>query len=192
MLGDKKVIEYLRKGERLEDLALEALYRQNQRMVQKMVLNNGGTAAQGHEVLHQAIIVFYEKVKKNGFEQNAKISTYLYRVAQNIWWDEVKKRSREQDLSLVSMDGSPPEIIEQLLREERRQLVTELFDALKEDCQRILRLSIYEEKTMAEIGKEMGFKNEQNTRNKKNKCLNYLRKIIRDRPYLSSKFNELS
>lgn len=192
MLGDKKVIEYLRKGERLEDLALEALYRQNQRMVQKMVLNNGGTTAQGHEVLHQAIIVFYEKVKKNGFEQNAKISTYLYRVAQNIWWDEVKKRSREQDLSLVPMDGSPPEIIEQLLREERRQLVTELFDALKEDCQRILRLSIYEEKTMTEIGKEMGFKNEQNTRNKKNKCLNYLRKIIRDRPYLSSKFNELS
>ena len=77
---------------------------------------------------------------------------------------------------------------------ESRELESELLGlikTLKKDCQQILIYALYHETPMEEIARKMGFRNAQNARNKKYRCLKKLQEIIGASEYWRSLMKEL-
>ena len=75
--SDTKIIESIRKG---DDSVLGLLYDKNIHMITKFIKDNNGTNYDSSELLQDALVVLWEKVRKNEFELKSKISTFLYAV----------------------------------------------------------------------------------------------------------------
>ncbi len=166
------------------DKAFQYLYKTYFRSVKKMVVANSGDEEEAHDIFQDALIVFYQAVRRGKFELKAKVGTYLFAVARNRWLAELSKRKvkLEFQAEAQSAEATP---LRMLLDKEQKMLLSKAVAELNEDCQEILRLSIYEELPMKEISERMGHSNDQVSRNKKSRCLKYLTRIIKESPLLT-------
>ena len=159
----------------------EELYKTTFQKVRFMTHKLGGSFEEARDVFQDALVIFYEQVRRETFSLKAKISTYLYAVARNLWLNTLKKRKLAHKFQLVQekegagVEESP---MVGVLSKEREWIVKQAMEELKEDCRKILILSVFEHLPMKEIYQKMGFQNEQIARNKKHKCLKYLKKIV--------------
>lgn len=176
---DQDVVLGIKNGGREEDACLKQLYKENLRPIMSFILSNNGTADEAKEMLQDAIVVLYEKIKSNEFALQAKLSTYLFSVVKNKWYSRLKQKEKlvhaqpVNDHNVYQMSFNEPS-------EESKKiaLIKSFMLELKDDCKQILVLSIYQKYSMNEIANIMGFKNEQTARNKKSKCLGYFKKLI--------------
>jgi RNA polymerase sigma-70 factor (ECF subfamily) len=88
------------------------------------------------------------------YEPTAKVSTYLFRIASNLWINYAEKK-RESNLGDADRaGGGPPE--ESLERTELQQAVKRAVDALPEGDRLCLVLSEYNGLKYAEISEVLG------------------------------------
>ncbi|MEL6193926.1 MAG: sigma-70 family RNA polymerase sigma factor [Bacteroidota bacterium] len=179
--SDEEIVEGLRQGGVEANIYIRYLYRKHVTLIIKLVTDNTGTEEEARDVFQDALVIFYEQVRRETFSLKAKISTYLYAVARNLWLNTLKKRKLAHKFQLiqekegVGVEESP---MVGVLSKEREWIVKQAMEELKEDCRKILILSVFEHLPMKEIYQKMGFQNEQIARNKKHKCLKYLKKIV--------------
>lgn len=178
---DNEIISGIRNGGSRSDLLLRYVYKKNWPMILKMIRQNNGNEEDAQDIYQETIVIFYEQIKRGKLELNCKVSTYLYAVARNLWNNFLKKQKVHNNYYrfVQEKDEQKQEsYITVLLDQEKASLLKLWMGQLKEDCQQILLLSIFEAKPMKEIFPIMGYQNEQIARNKKHKCLNYLKKIV--------------
>ncbi|MEM6768172.1 MAG: sigma-70 family RNA polymerase sigma factor [Bacteroidota bacterium] len=179
--SDEEIVEGLRQGGVEANIYIRYLYRKHVTLITKLVTDNTGTEEEARDIFQDTLVIFYEKVRGESFSLQAKISTYLYAVARNLWLNTLKKRKLAtkfqlyQEKEKVNIAESP---MVGVLSKEREWIVKQAMEELKDDCRKILILSVFERLPMKEIYVKMGFQNEQIARNKKHKCLKYLKKII--------------
>ncbi len=177
---DRVLIRAIKIGGIPENDALKQLYKQNLTPVTSFVLKNSGSEIDAKEMLQEAIITLYENIKSGQFEAKAKLSTYLFSVAKNKWYSQLKRKEIPTE---SPVDKNTPNNGFTILDQEsiqRNEWVIGLMNHLKNDCKEILIYSIYQKYSMSEIAEMMNFKNEQIARNKKSKCLGYFKKIVLD------------
>lgn len=179
-LTDKEIVEGLQENTQLEDAALKYLYSTYFPKVKKYILSCGGNDVEAKDIFQNVIIVFYQNVKAKKFELTARISTYLITLARNMWINRKKELLKLVTLDTWSDNGKNDHklVIDHLLETERSEFAVKLMENLGEDCRTILILSIYQKISMKKISTIMGFQNGQVARNKKSKCLKYLKKQI--------------
>lgn len=189
---DQEIIEGLEGSDELEDSILKYLYASCYPKVKKYILSKGGNNVEAKDVFQDSIIVFYQKVKAKKFQAKAKISTYLITLARNMWVNRKKRLKKISSLDDLEKSVSNDELaIDQIIETERNEFAIELLQGLSEDCRKILNLSIFKKLSMKRISVIMDFQNEQVARNKKSKCLKYLKNSIQKSAHLSHLFNEL-
>jgi len=156
---------------------LNCLYSICNKTILKFITGNNGTADDAKDVIQDALIVFYEQVKNDNLELNCSISTYIYSVSRNIWLKKIKFKGKfVNDLTeFISIDDN---LTDGLDNEFRDKEFLKMFNELGESCKEILLFYYYDNLSMKEIMDRMNFKSEQTAKNKKYKCLNYLRYII--------------
>lgn len=180
-LRDEDVIQGILQGGKQETRCLRQLYRSHETMITSMVRTHKGSEEEANDIFQEAIIVFYEQVKSGKFVLKARISTFLYAVARNLWLSRLKKKGRESPLleQQAAQEVEPAaNPLERVLETEQRGLLMQFVGQLAQDCQQVLMQSIFEQCNMKEIAQQMGYRNEQIARNKKHKCIGYLKKII--------------
>ena len=74
--------------------AVEIIYRENFNMVQSLVINNNGSADDARDIFQEAMIVLFENAKKEGFELNCQIKTYIYSVSRRLWLKRLQQLGR--------------------------------------------------------------------------------------------------
>lgn len=166
--------------------ALEVIYRQNRANVFSYVRSNSGTDAEAGDVFQECIIAFYENVKKGVFKGESKISTYVYAIARFKWLNQIKK---DKVRTLHQEESAEKDEIEMgplftMIDKEQRTAVHRLLSELGETCRQVLVESIYHGASMKEIADLGNFSSEQVVRNKKYKCLQQLKKLLKDNPTL--------
>ena len=77
-----------------DKISIEAIYRDNYVIIQRLVLNNNGTEDDAKDIFQEALIVLFEKAKSGAFELNCQIKTYLYSVSKRLWLKRLQKNSR--------------------------------------------------------------------------------------------------
>ncbi len=189
--SDREIIAGLQSGGDREDEIIAYLYKTHFAMMVKMIRSRGGTEEEAKDIFQEAIIDFYENIKKGRYQELAKISTYLYSLCKNKWINYYKRQSKT-----LGMDKMPHQTEENLAFDgtesvAKSEFVKELMSKLGEDCRHILVLSIFKGYSMKDIVKEKGYKNEQVARNKKSKCLKYLKQILLDSTSMLRKLKDL-
>lgn len=169
-------------GGRREENALRQIYNRCFFPVLKMVNQRGGNDADGEDVFQEALVVLYEKVKSGQFELHSRLISYLLTVSSHIWSKKLRKLGKEtfpvnwsEDIPALAEVDSFSEI----WAEENSATFYRLMDQLNEDCRAVLMAAIWENQSMKTISQQMGYQNAQIARNKKCRCLGYLRKIFR-------------
>lgn len=178
--SDAVIIRAIKIGGLPENDALKQLYKRNLPPVTSFVLKNSGSENDAKEMLQEAIIALYEKIKANDFQAKAKLSTFLFAVAKNQWYNQLKRKEVPTDHLTHSKSLNQSETDSTNEKRAQNEWIFGLMNHLKKDCKDILIYSIYQKYSMAEIAEMMNFKNEQIARNKKSKCLGYFKKLVLD------------
>ncbi|MGA9121496.1 MAG: sigma-70 family RNA polymerase sigma factor [Bacteroidota bacterium] len=167
---DSAVLEMLRRG---EERGLVILYKGCQAAVRSYVLRNHGTPDDADDLLQEAVIILWERVRSGRFEYSAKLETFIVAVVKNIWLRRLSRKRREivqdpGDIEEVMDAGDSP--IEILMEEEQTSLLARALRNLGEPCRTLLLLFYYEERSMEEIATTLGFANADTAKSKKYQC----------------------
>ncbi|HJZ40319.1 MAG TPA: sigma-70 family RNA polymerase sigma factor [Bacteroidales bacterium] len=148
--------------------------------IRQFVLFNNGSEEDARDIFQDVLLVLYQKIRKDDFVLTCTLGTYIYSIARLLWLKELEKRKRNVP-GPVDVDEfiEPGEgIVEQAEYNERMILYRNVFERLSNDCKRILSLFL-EGLPIAEITKQMGYKNDQHTKNRRYRCKIALLKRIR-------------
>lgn len=183
-LTDEEILEGLQSAnQREQDRALSLLYTHQYRMIANFIEANNGTANDAADIFQDAIIVFYEKIRKGQLELNCSIQTYLYSVCRNLWLNQlrIQKKDRALKEEMESVD-IPEENLKILKLNEREQVLLRLMEKMKADCRKVISYYYFDRLKMKEIAKKMNLANEQVAKNKKSGCMKKLKSLIMNSP----------
>jgi RNA polymerase sigma factor (sigma-70 family) len=166
---DAKLLDLMRKG---DEEALATLFSLNRKPITALVTRNQGTVEDAHDVLQEAVIVLWERVRQGKFEAHAKLSTFVFATARNIWLRQLARRRRETpaDLQEEAAPSSDPSPLDEMMESEMAERVARAMSRLGEPCKTLLLLFYWEEASMEEIAERLGFANADTAKSKKYQC----------------------
>lgn len=157
-----------------DNLILQHIIKQNIKYIKQYVINNSGCNSDANDVLQEAIIVLFRKVKEDNFKLTSSLNTFIYSIGKLIWLKELERRrikgSISVKLDIIDEDNSIHSIIE---KNDRLRLYREKFEELGEDCKKVLRL-FYLGTSISQITKFMHYSSSEYTKKKKYICKNTL------------------
>lgn len=175
--SEKQLLREISKG---NDNALAWLYDNHIRMITKYIANNSGNDDDAQEMLQEALILLWEKVRSGNFHLHSKLSTYIYAVVRNKWLKELERRKRNSDLDEARMQtGDASDSLQSLEQEELANMISVNIEKLSPVCRELLKLFYYENKSMADISNALGFANEDVAKSKKYQCKKLLEKLVK-------------
>lgn len=159
---------------------LTRLYQRTFPMVRRHVLERGGTTQDAKDVFQDALIVFYEKTVSGNLVLTSSPSTYLVGVCRHLWQQELSRRSRLPFSELDEAHEQLPDSAEMAAAESAPALaVLEYVAKLGEKCQRILLSFYYFQQPLEQIAAEHQYGSVRSATVQKFKCLERLRKAVR-------------
>ena len=175
---DSRLLNRIRRGD--ED-ALVTLYRQSRKSVTALVTRNSGTAGDAEEVLQEALVILWERVHQGRYRHEARLETFLYATARNLWLRRLARVRRETPREIdpeenASEDSSP---LDQLIESEETAMIGDAVKRLGEPCRTLLLLFYWEEASMEEIAGRLGFANAETAKSKKYQCKKALQEMLK-------------
>ncbi|MFN3589974.1 MAG: RNA polymerase sigma factor [Spirosomataceae bacterium] len=175
--------------------AFQCLYLQTYQMCLPYAKSKGANQEEAEDLLQECLAIFIEKVRNGSyaFQENAKITTYFYRIYVNQWKKMAERKLKRGEVSLpwfesaFSEDNEPSNKELTILHisgeeaydeEERTWIFTKLQKAmnlLKEDCRQVLTWFYVEDWSLRQIGEALGL-TEASATVKRFKCATYLKK----------------
>jgi RNA polymerase sigma factor (sigma-70 family) len=152
-----------------------------------LVINNNGTMRDARDLFQESLMVLVKNLRKENFELSCSIKTYLYSIMRNLWLKQLN-RHKKGGLSLEIDEPSDMEYIiiqkdeleEKKEKETHLNLVESILKDFKEDCKAILMAFYFKKLSMKEIAKQLNY-TDQFVRVKKVRCMNALKKAVKER-----------
>lgn len=173
---DQRILDLMREG---DEEALATLFQQNKRVITSFVMRNNGSEEDAEDVLQDSVIIVWERVRTGRYEHSAKLSTFLFAVAKNVWSRKRMRKLREpagefDNNTLMDAALSP---LEEMIDSEQSKAIADALDVLGEPCKSLLLLFYRDELSQDEIAVELGFANAATVKSKKYTCIKMLEKI---------------
>ena len=152
-----------------EEDALTYLYKIHYPMILHFIQNNSGTEEEAKDIYQEAIIIFYEKIKKGSLELNCQIKTYLYSVCRRLWLKKLAEKNRysgsltDSD-SYLNLTEEVPGLEE---ADQKFTLMALALDHLGEPCKSLLEDFYFQELSMQIISEKFCYTNPDNAKNQK-------------------------
>ena len=175
--GDAEILDRIRNG---DEEVLVDLYQSNRKPILNLVSKNSGSHDDAEDMLQESLIVLWERVRSGRFEQNAKLSTFLYATARNLWFGRLRLKARltPLDIDPVEHRDHSPSALEDLVAAEETAIVRDALGMIGEQCRKLLLLFYWEELSMGEIAGRLGFANAETAKAKKYQCKKALGKAL--------------
>ncbi len=175
---DEYILERIRRG---DEGALVDLYHSGRRMIGAFVERNSGSRDDADDIIQESLVILWERVRAGTVAPQAKITTFLYGIAQNLWLRRLarKKRERPSDIDLNMATSGDPSPLEELIESESVTMLRDALDRLGEPCRSVLLLYYYEECTMQEVADRLGFANADTAKSKKYQCKKALEQLVK-------------
>lgn len=175
---DARILDMIRKG---DEEALVILHNSNKRMISAFIARNNGNHDDSEDMLQEALVVLWERIRSGRFEYSSKLSTFLFATVKNIWLRRLARARKEIPTDLGQDDHQDPavSVLDMMIEEEDARAVRNALDRIGEQCRRLLLLFYWEECPMEEIAQKMGFANAETAKSKKYQCKKSLEKILK-------------
>ena len=176
--------------------AFAELMRRWERPIQNLCTRMTGDRHRGEDLAQEAFLRIY--TRRKDYEPSSKFSTYLWRVALNVCYDELRrlKRRRESPLdqvdSLDAMDELPdgsPASSTRIEAEERAAEVRAALQQLAEPYRAVVVMRHYEDLKFLEIAEVLAIP-EGTVKSRMAEAMTQLSKILRTAAIAENKSNE--
>jgi RNA polymerase sigma factor (sigma-70 family) len=177
---DARILDGIRTG---DETALVKLYRQNRKSITVFLMRNNGTADDADDMLQEALVILWERVRAGGHEYGARLSTFIFATVRNLWLRRLARKRRESPAT-HPLEEHPDETLsplELLIDEEQTVAVHSALEALGEPCRTLLLLFYWEELPMEDIARRLGFANADTAKSKKYQCKKSLKDLLTNR-----------
>ena len=175
---DARTLDRIRKG---DQEALAELYRANKRPIRALVTRNSGSTDDADDMLQEALVILWERVRTGRFEYTAQLGTFIYGTAKNIWLRQLARSRREISGTEEGVDAASddPGPLELMVEVQEAAIVKHALEQLGEPCRELLLLFYWEEYSMDEIASHLGFANADTAKSKKYQCKKALEILLR-------------
>ena len=175
---DARILDRIRKG---DEGALVDLYRENRNPVRSLVMRNSGTGDDADDMLQEALVTLWERVRSGRFHYSARLGTFLYATARNIWLRRLARSRREVTGAVSDPPADDASPLDLLIEEEESAILRSALERLGEPCRKLLLLFYWEEESMEAIAARLGMANADTVKSKKYQCKKALEVLIRER-----------
>jgi RNA polymerase sigma factor (sigma-70 family) len=175
---DARIVDLIRRG---DEEGLTLLYQANVRMVRAFILRNKGSAQDADDMLQEAVVILWEKVRRGEFELRAKLSTFVFATVKNLWLRRLAQMRREipTELDPERAESGDPSPLEEAIETEEAGRVRDALERLGDPCRTLLVLFYWEELSMEEIAERLGFANADTAKSKKYQCKKALERLLK-------------
>jgi|CXWL01.1.fsa_nt_gi RNA polymerase sigma factor (sigma-70 family) len=177
---DNEVLSAIKNGKSAD--VLNYLYRSIQPKIRAWVIKNNGDEEEAQDIFQDAIIAFYKYVRMNQFKEENSIAGFIFSISKNLWINRVKQKNRFTDNMEIHTNKyiHESEFSEQIISDERAEKIQEILSQLGERCKELLTYSVFQNMSMEDICKKMGFNNSDTAKTKNYKCKQRLIKLVKD------------
>ncbi len=161
---------------------VQELYRNYFEAVTYYLQSIGGNQEDAADVFQESVLIFIDQVKTDRFRGESSINTYLTGIARNVMLNEIRSKTRRsvREVQYVAKESEEPgdEIHHRMFSRENSNRLTQMFESIGNPCKKILKGFYFEDLSMKELLQYTNYENEQVLRNKKSKCMKFLKDII--------------
>lgn len=169
---------------------LDYIYKNFFNQIKVFVNQNNGTDEDAQDIYQDAVLVIYQKTKKEDLTLNCSFSTYLYSVCRLLWLKQLEQRKIkrmyvEESVKFVELED---DIVKLYQLNEKYELYQEHFRKLSYNCQKVLELFLAKIQ-LKEIARILGFKSDQYVKKRKHQCKEKLIASIQSDPRFKDVMN---
>lgn len=181
-LLDRRIIDRIREGDR--EVLIE-LYKAHEGMIANHVYQHSGNEDDVKDLMQDTLVAIWQNVRKPQFELSAKLTTYLFAIAKNLWLKQLDKRKRIKSEDYIT----GKEVADSADPAERMDynIVQKALDLLQDKCRNILMMFYFDGFDMNTIAKANGLASASVAKAMKHQCLKGLETIIKQK-YNASDF----
>jgi RNA polymerase sigma factor (sigma-70 family) len=172
--------------DRRDNPTLEYIYQQCYPMIKDLVIKHSGNHEDAQDIFQDAMVIIYNKVKKNELVLFCAFKTYLYSICKRL---SMKYIEQKRKVGTLNREFTEPEEIpaEQIVNAyeeeiEKYNFFQQHMLELKEDARKLLKLYM-ENYSFKEISTIMGYKSENYAKTRKYAFKEELKRRILEDPY---------
>jgi RNA polymerase sigma factor (sigma-70 family) len=175
---DARILDRIRKG---DEGALADLYRENRKPVRALVTRNSGSEDDADDMLQEALVTLWDRVATGRFRYSARLGTFIYATAQNMWLRRLARARREIPGIATDPPADDASPLDLMIEDEESEIIRSALERLGEPCRKLLLLFYWEEESMESIAAQMGMANADTVKSRKYQCKKSLEALIRER-----------
>ncbi|HRG32133.1 MAG: sigma-70 family RNA polymerase sigma factor [Saprospiraceae bacterium] len=187
----EEAVKAIRENESNRAQVIETLYKDVilRKSICTYVKNQSGTQEEAELVFDDVIVQFV----KTGFSDHSsqlkgELNPYLMGIAKNLWYAELKKKSKIKNLDLTlhlnhELSEDQPEVL--FLNQERYKVLKDLLDQLRSKCKNVL-MYWANGYNMIEIAEKLNYQSEGMARKKKSQCFKELMDYLQSNPMIKN------
>jgi RNA polymerase sigma factor (sigma-70 family) len=144
-------------------------------MVKNFVLKNSGDENIVDDIMQDSVIAVWKNAHKTDFMLKSKLSTYLMAIAKNLWFKELKKRSR---FKLVDETNHLEKGGEEMNLNMDNSLLHSIIDEMDDTCRKLLSYFYFDGFSTKLIAEKLNFANANTVKSKKYQCFKKLQSTV--------------
>ncbi len=188
-LNDKEILKAIRTGD--NESVLSNLYKDVLPYIKKYIISNSGSYEDAKDIFQDTVVIFYNQVKLNRFDERKEIAAFMYSVARNLW---INKAKRDKKLvNTTEFDDSEEEgmdVLADMITAEKAKAIEDLMGRVGEECKKLLMYTIYDKISLKEIAVKMGYSSDQVAKTYSYRCRQKLFNLVKDNSYIISLFKQ--
>ena len=163
------------------------LYEQILPILEIYVGKMGGSSSDAKDLFQEAMIVVFQKIRKEAFEPRKNMPEYIVGICKKMWFDRLSEK--QKTLNIEFLEEKDDQLGDEMLvdpepvnpEEIKRALYLRHITALKKECREILYM-VRQGITLEEISRLYGYPDARIIYNKKAYCLQKLIERIKNDP----------
>jgi len=171
-MTDVELIKRIQNG---NTAAFKHIYK-HKPLIQRMVSKKGGTKEDGEDVFQNTLIILVKKLSNADFILTSKLSTFLYSIAVYAWYKmctKMKDGSLEDILDLKTVE-------DEYFKSENTDMLKKCVSVLSNHERKLVDEFYFKQKSIPELTEELGYNNDNTTKNMKYKAVRKLEKAVLD------------
>jgi len=132
------------------------------------------------DIYQQTILVLYENIiNEKLISLKSSMKTYLFSIGKNKAYEWNRKQRKYSGMPVQDLPANEEDQTQEAYTNQLLNISQKSLKILGNPCKTLLELYYFHRRNMQEIADQMGYKNENSTKNQKYKCLNKLREIFK-------------
>ena len=164
---------------------LSELYKEYYPTIERFVLYNTGREEDAKDLLQEAFLIVYQKIRSDEFALSSSFLTYLYSIIKNLWLKELRGHRTN---GVVVKDLEDVEDVDYHINFEKEYKLNveyfvfrKYFNQLSKSCKEIFKM-FFEKYSYEEMAKVFNLKSPGVVRRRKYRCKEKLIESIKNDP----------